>query len=249
MAEAEEDRVTDAEVSPADEVERHELENMERHVVVGNRLTEIQREMNDKFLEIGMLLMEARRGNYPRMLGYRTIEDFIEDKLKISYRTGKYLETIYEVFMERLQAPVTVMCAIGWTKARELLPIINRNNMQRWLTFAQEHKTSEVVQAVKQAQGGDVEQRAYTSYSVGVFDDEKVVIKEAVELAARESGNSRPGYNLSRICIDYVVEARARQADANATVIGPATQEVVVGEDTTPEDDVSEDTPGEEEGV
>jgi len=232
--------------SPADEVDRHEVEHMERHVIVGNRLAEIQREMNDKFLEIGMLLMESRRGAYPRMLGYATIEDFIEDKLKISYRTGKYLETIYEVFIERLQAPVNQLCQVGWTKARELLPIINQNNMTRWLTFALDHKTTEVVQAVKQATGGEnAEDRTYTSLSVGVFEDEKEEIKEAMRLAGLETGNPRPGYNLARICIDYNVEARARQVDAE-TVAAAGVAEVV-GEGT--ENDTAEDAQTEEEGT
>jgi len=50
-------------------------------------------------------------------------------------------------------------------------------------------------------------------------------------LAGLETGNTRPGYNLARICIDYAVEARARQIDAQGG-IAQGQEAIVAGEGT-----------------
>jgi len=193
-------------------------EGGERHEFVADRLGQIRTEMNDKFLEMGMLLLEAFKGGYSKTLGFATFEDFIEEKLKIGYRAGKYMMDIYEVFIQRLNAPVGILCEVGWTKASKLLPVIDSGNMNTWLDFARHHKTHEVEKAVKQARYGEENVQGYSSFSVGVYEDEKAGIKEAIELAARETGNERTGYNLARICQDYASEARARQVQAETVV-------------------------------
>jgi hypothetical protein len=209
---------------------------MPRERIVASRLVEIKVTQNELFVEGGLLLREAFQGDYARLLGYTTFEDFVEVTLHVSYRTAKYWMDITEVFVEKINVDRQLLINVGWGRAKELLPIVKPENADAWLNFAKDHTTTEIHNAVKEALGQPVETTEdYSTMSVGVFDDEKKVILEAIELAARETGNERKGYNLARICEDYASEARARQEQALAQGQQAEPIEVVAGAPTEEE--------------
>jgi hypothetical protein len=194
-----------------------------RATYVGDRLVAVRREISDRFIEIGQLLLEAYRGNYHRDLGYDTFEGFVLAKLEMSYRKAKYLCDCFDVFIERLGVPRERLTEVGWSKSKELLPVVNRENVNRWLDYAAHHTTSEINLEVRRAQSPPEhrdELQKYSTFSVGVFDDEKVTIEEAIELAKREGQTERPGRALMLICAQYAAEAAARQADALGAAAG-----------------------------
>lgn len=167
---------------------------------VKERLTEIKREMNDRFLEMGQLLLEAVRNNYHRSLGYSTFDLFVQETLDIGYRTAKYLMDVYDTFVDQIDAPREVLSEVGWSKAKELLGVVNKDNAAQWLDYAKNHKATEINKAVRQAQAeSGVEVEEYANLTVGVFDNEREIILEAIELASRETGNTRQGFRRRRV--------------------------------------------------
>jgi hypothetical protein len=190
-----------------------------RPVELQQRLVVLKREIEGRFLESGQLLLEAYRGNYHAILGYATFEHFVHETLDLSYRTAKYLMDVYAVLIEQAKAPVAAVAEVGWSRAKELVPVVTRENAAEWLDYAKTHKTTDINRRVRQAKSGG-QAEGWSPLTFGLFDGERKTVEEALELAARETGNERNGYNLALICADYAAEARARQEQATAPVLG-----------------------------
>lgn len=207
---------------------------------VAARLREVRTEINARFVEMGELLLEAHRNNHASALGYQTFEAYAEEHLGMSYRRAKYLADCYEIFIEQLQMPRATLVELGWTRAKEILPIATDANapappgvepaatqqekVQQWVDYAQapgengrQKTTNEINLAVRTAQappGQAPALREYAPITIPCFKDEREIIEGAINLAKLELGTDRVGRALMMICQDYAGEAAARQLHA-----------------------------------
>jgi hypothetical protein len=198
-----------------------------RAVVVSERLSEVKNEISSRFIEMGRLLLEAYQNNYARELGYNSFEAFVEDRLHMSYRKARYLAETVNVFISEFQIPEEEINALGWTKAKELIPAIKGGtveNAREWMEKAKTLKTSEINLEVRKSQAppGQAEDlQRYDTLGIGVFEDEKIIIERAIELAKREGATIRPGRALMLICAEYAAEAEARHEEQIANPTAP----------------------------
>lgn len=191
--------------------------DLARPHAIAIRLQQVRGEINARFIEIAELLREVHQQHYWRDLGYVSFEAFVEEQLDMKYRTAIYLADIFHVLIEQLNVPKEEIAEIGWTKCKELLPVINEENKAELLETAKTHTTNELNLIIRQKQAppGQAETlRQYSQMTIGMFDDERVQIEEALELGKLESGSDRAATALLYICADYLMEAKARQAQA-----------------------------------
>lgn len=90
--------------------------------------------MEDRLgLVLGELLYEVGKEEYYVEWGYEDFSAYVEEELGFKYRKAKYLVKIYEKFVIDLGLPIDELKGLEWTKAREILPIINLENRDQVL--------------------------------------------------------------------------------------------------------------------
>lgn len=194
-----------------------EIQLQARPDQVAARLTVVRREISQRFVEIGELLLEAHRGNYAQVLGYASFDEFVKQCLDMSPRRARYLADCFKVLIEDMHVSRDQVAEVGWSRAKEILPVVTTENVTAWMDRAASSTTSELNLAVRQSQAppGQADAlQAYSTFGVGVFDEERVVIERAIELCKLEGNTPRTGLALFLICQEYVGEAEARQAQA-----------------------------------
>jgi len=191
-----------------------------RHEYVVLRLGQLKTSINDSFLEMAGLLVETSAENHWRECGFECFADFVETTVGMKYRTARYLMTVHETFVSRLNVPRPMLMEIGWTKLKEIAKVSDADNVNEWLETARNNRTSALIQIVRQQTTTETVEE-YSTLSIGCFQQEKVTIQAALELAQLESQSDRPGHNMAMICADYAAGARERQGEAAPATDAP----------------------------
>lgn len=146
------------------------------------------------------------------------------DSIGIGYRKAKYLQRLYTAL---LSAQVTwEQCAgIGWSKLRELSPVLTARNANKWLALARKLSHPDLVAAVQKAlkdakarecakaEGdtgeGDSEETvpagdSMVTFKVKMFADQKDHLDAAIDKAKQESGTDSTGVALRQIAAEYL---------------------------------------------
>lgn len=192
---------------------------IERAMEVSNRLVAVRSEISTRFMEMGRLLQEAYVNNHATQLGYASFEAYVNDRLDMSYRKARYLADCVSVYINQLGIPPEEIEGLGWTRAKELIPVITGGtpeNAREWIERAKTMKTSEINLAVRKAKappGQSETLQKYETLGIGMFDDERQVIERAIELSKREGATDRTGRALMLICADYLAEAEGRHEE------------------------------------
>lgn len=97
----------------------------------------VERQDRDDFT-LGGVLSHIQRYNLHCTLGYSGTSDFqqyIEQELGVKYRKARYLISIYECF-SKLGLDEQRLSAMGWSKAKELVRVVNKDNFDALADFA-----------------------------------------------------------------------------------------------------------------
>lgn len=164
--------------------------------------------------------------------GFETFEDYINRELSIGYRKALYLidfeskSLLFNIDPARFEK-------IGWTKARELLRILDYNNVEEWLHLAERVTCKELTVLIKEARDSKfqnkgstalpdldvdnhprsgVKQRgpsitdttSKTSIVFKVAAVEKLVVKEALEESRKLLDTEDTSLALANICQDWL---------------------------------------------
>lgn len=142
---------------------------------------------------------------------YGSFKDYVENEHGIKYRNARYFISIYETLVEA-NIPWEKVKTIGWTKLKELLPVISTENVDQWVEVASKNSTLQLIEMVKseKEQGTaetvetDKEPKTVTTMTFKVHEDQKATIKAAIDKAQKESGTDVATVALEHICLDYL---------------------------------------------
>src|SRR5271168_2915842 len=105
--------------------------NRRRAIVVLEKIDEIlfwektkERERDERFVELGEYLCEARAGQYWRLENLKSFDEFLERRFPGSRRKAYYLMAIQE---QLTRIPKEQLQAVGWSKAAELVKVVRRD--------------------------------------------------------------------------------------------------------------------------
>jgi len=167
-----------------------------------------QRERDTKFVELGRYLCEVRCGQYWRLDGLASFDEFLEKKFPDSRRKAYYLMAIHE---HLTKVPKHQLREIGWTKATELAKVARREGQRfesaTWVHKAQALSKEEFKREVeKHLTGKDSEPWELLYFKV--YKSQLPVIEQALEIAGLMLGTSKSrGYCLEMICADFLAGA------------------------------------------
>ena len=108
-------------------------------------------EINKSFFELGNLLVTIRKNRDYEKIGYKNFTTYIEDELGISMRTAQYLMKTYRYYFETLGDVniIDQMRSVGWSKAKELIGIIDESNDDYWIETANNNSAQELKQIIR----------------------------------------------------------------------------------------------------
>ena len=195
--------------------------NRRRALFVLARIDEIlaweqrkETERDTKFVELGRHLCEARAGQYWRVEGLKSFEQFLQRRFPESRRKAYYLMSIHENLPPQARKELE---KLGWAKGLELAKLARRDRQHfdcaTWLHKADELSKEDFQQAVERELTGKITEPWEIVY-FKLYESQVPVIDRAIETAALMLGSDRSrGYCLEMICADFLAGANLDNAD------------------------------------
>ena len=162
-------------------------------------------ERDIKFVELGRYLCEARAGQYWRVEGLKSFEEFLHRRFPESRRKWYYLMSIHENLPPQARKELE---KLGWAKGLELAKLARRDRQHfdcaTWL-----HKARELP---KDCFKGEVERHltgketeAWEIIYFKLYRSQLPVVEKALETAGLMLGTDKSrGYCLEMICADFL---------------------------------------------
>jgi hypothetical protein len=189
--------------------------NRRRAMEVLSRIDEIltwearhQSERDTKFVELGKYLCEVRVGQYWRLEGLRSFDEFLERRFPESRRKAYYLMSIHEHLPPQVRKELK---QVGWTKGLELAKLARQQGQRfesaTWLHKARQMPKAEFQREVEKALTGKDSEPSELIY-FKIYKSQIPVIEQAIEIAALMLGSDKSrGYCLEMICADFLAGA------------------------------------------
>jgi hypothetical protein len=195
--------------------------NQKRAMFVLTKIDEIltwekqkETERDTRFVELGQYLCEVRAGQYWRMEGLKSFDDFLERRFPESRRKAYYLMSIHEHLPPQARKELK---QVGWTKGLELAKVARRDGQRfdcaTWLHKAREMSKDQFKHEVEKELTGKEEEPSELVY-FKLYESQIPVIEQAIETAARMLGSDKSrGYCLEMICADFLAGANLDSED------------------------------------
>jgi len=176
--------------------------------------------------------------------GYESYVQWGEEELGLHKRKIERLKAIWHHFHitlgGKLDRPTRKkIIALGWTKVRELIRVIDADNAEKWVEVAEHLNYDELCEAIRRAL--EAREKHDQARAVGTADDEdddefkgapppddadrfkkmwfnltpeqKANIEMAIGRAKQLANSDRPGHCLDLICTDFLSTNDFRKAD------------------------------------
>lgn len=162
-------------------------------------------------VEVGEYALFHLGGVFSRMadenwfMGHPTFKVCCETEFGVKYRKAAYLIAIFRSITEK-GIDYSDVSKVGWTKLKELLPVLTPKNASMWAKKAVGMSTVALIEHVKAAGKGspstevaDVSTRTFKLHA-----DQRVVVAEAIDNAKLKAGTDVDSVALELICQDYL---------------------------------------------
>lgn len=146
--------------------------------------------------------------------GYESFNDYVDNELDMQRRKAQYLVAIAGWFGEQSESVQAWVKQIGWTKARELIGVVDESNADEWRDIAESSSLRELTAAVKEAKSSESTGSATES---GTSDDERpkakrfmlfegqmTNVESALAQAKMNANTEKDGHALDMICTEYL---------------------------------------------
>ena len=175
----------------------------------------------------GELLYEVANNEYWKDWEFESFADYCESELNMRERKAKYLISIYSKFVIDLNLPTDILLELQWSKAKELISVINEDNWPDLIDGLNDLTVREVKEKVRglkkaitdDSGGGDddssPEPDPITSrMSFNLSEDQAANIRTALELAGTMCGSDKTGNQLDLLSSDFLASSAGKGLDA-----------------------------------
>jgi hypothetical protein len=189
--------------------------NRRRAMVVLGKIDEIlfwektkERERDERFIELGQYLCEARAGQYWRLERLKSFDQYLEKRFPESRRKAYYLMAIHE---NLTRVPKHHLREVGWSKATEMAKVARRDGSEfdcaTWLHKAKELPKEAFKREVERHLTGQ-ETEPWEIIYFKLYKSQLPIIEQALETASLMLGTQKSrGYCLEMICADFLAGA------------------------------------------
>lgn len=142
--------------------------------------------------------------------GYSNFNEYIDKDLDMQRRKAQYLVSIADWFGSQSEDIQAWVQNLGWTKARDLVGIVNEENAEEWREVAESSSARELTEKVKAAketapaEQGDDDKPKPKRFSL--FTEQMSNVNNALAAAKAASGSDKDGHALDLICTEYLAQ-------------------------------------------
>jgi len=158
---------------------------------------------------LGGFLHVVYRQQYFVELKFDSFEDYCKERIGFSQRKALYLISIWEKFEKELKVPRHEYEGIEWSKLKEIVPVVNNENVNRWLRIAKANTVEELRYQVRKELNPEDEIEKTVPMSIHLFPGEKEVVDRAFDIVRKmmprtDGSEPRRGQCLEMICADFL---------------------------------------------
>jgi len=172
-------------------------------------LHQIVEDTEFSFFKMGGVLSKIQENGWFGEHG--SLKEYIEAEFNIKYRTAMYAIQIYNDLVEA-GVPWDKVKAVGWTKIKEVSPVLTSDNVDHWVEKAKTLTTKELIEEVKQFKGegesnsggDDAAPAKTTTMTFKAHEDQAETIKSALDKAKEAAGTTVDTVALEFICLEFV---------------------------------------------
>jgi hypothetical protein len=164
-------------------------------------------------LVAGELLYEVAQNEYWKDWEFESFADYCEAELNMRDRKAKYLISIYDKFVIKLNLPKEILLDLQWSKAKELVSVITEDNWVGLIDGLNTMTVKDVKFMVKEMKGvprikdgsdsEDITERVVFNLSKEQAEN----ISTALGLAGTMVGSDKTGNQLDLICSDFLASS------------------------------------------
>jgi len=139
---------------------------------------------------------------------YDSFRSYVEQEHGIKYRTASYWVEIYDHLVET-NIPWDAVEVLGWTKISVMLSVLDGDNYQGWIEFAEDHTVHQIQEAVKNVekdgQPQDLAQQVEVkTKTFKLHPDQLETVDGALEKAKKDGNTDVASVALEYICLEYL---------------------------------------------
>jgi len=211
-----------AQVIPSDDISKAatEIENLKSAEVATKMAHALYDGVEfDLFKLGGVLTVVQDKGWYEP---YASFRDYVEGEFSgLKYRKALYLIEIYNSLLEAGIEFETVK-AVGWTKLKEIAPILTAKNVAKWVKKAMKLKTIQLIEEVREVKKGiagkvadaGAEVAKVSTKTFKLHADQRAVIDEALQKARLEVDTEHDAVAFEQVCLSYLSGPKKKAGSA-----------------------------------
>jgi hypothetical protein len=186
-----------------------EIENMDEAQLHTAVKSWVQRQSLDFFALGGYLTQMQMNAWFGQ---YKNMEEFCKAELELSYRTARYMMVCYEGILEAGLTADQVQ-QMGWSKLKDVVPLLNKDNVEDWVQKALTHNVSDFQELVKAEKGDDnssgagpdtATDKVIKTASFKLLNDQIDTVKQALDKAKAEGNTESDSVALEYLALSYL---------------------------------------------
>lgn len=177
-------------------------------------LPELFNRVDTTFFVIGGILARVQEEQWWQDAGYESLKDYVEEEFGLASRTASYWIAIYRDLVAS-EVNFEEVADIGWSKLKEISPMLNTENVEEWATRAREMSLRQLIEYIKAMKAGssgggsddpevDPNKSDVKPYTFKLHEDERSSVGAAVESAMEQLGTEYPSVAITHICDQYL---------------------------------------------
>jgi len=184
----------------------HEVESLTKTKAL-NMLESLAENIEVNYFKMGGVLKLVNDNSW--FEGYPSFDEFVFERFGFQGRKARYLIQIYDNLVTK-QIPWDKVSHLGWTKLKDLAPILTPENVDEWVAKAEKVTVLELQALLKAGQpSGEGDKSAKTSDDVVKMafkfkTDQAEVVQQALAKAKGELHTEFDTVAMENICAGYV---------------------------------------------
>lgn len=184
----------------------HEVESLTKHKALkeADRLAD---EVETNYFKMGGVLKVINENSW--FEGFDSFDAFVFERYQFQARKARYLISIYENLVTK-QIPWEKVSHLGWTKIKDLAPVLTLENVDEWVKKAEACTVVELMALIKAQQpgeGGEKTQKTtdeFVKIQFKLKTDQIEVVNQAIAKAKGELHTEYDTVALENICAGYL---------------------------------------------
>lgn len=161
------------------------------------------------YMKLAKCLYDIYTQNVYQAWDFPSFESYIDAELQFNYRKAMYLVEIYNKAL-MLNMDMGRLERLGWTKAKELIRVVDQNNAEEWMDIAEKSTAKELNFKVKTERDAQEDKSSVidsapttTTITLKLGMVEHAIIKDALEESSRLINTEDIALALANICQEW----------------------------------------------